>query len=57
MFMQTLAAAALLTIGTCMSASASDNANAHFKAGGTGNDEQIMHTYGDNAMLQWVVEH
>ena len=54
MFKNIITAAALLTLSTAAFAGATDDANAHFKAIGAGNVEQIMLGYADNAVFQWI---
>lgn len=54
MFKHILAATALLTLSAAAMAAPADDANAHFKAIGAGNVDQVMQAYGDNAALQWV---
>ena len=44
----------LLSISAVSFAGASDDANAHFKAIGTGDVAAITAAYADGAMLQWV---
>ena len=54
MFKNMITAAALLTLSSAAFAVVTDDANAHFKAIGAGNVEQIMQDYADNAVLLWV---
>jgi ketosteroid isomerase-like protein len=54
MFKRTLVAAAMLLPLSAAIAGPTDDANAHFKAIGAGDVEQIMHGYADNATFQWV---
>jgi hypothetical protein len=54
MFKHTIAAVVLLAVSTSVFAGASDDANAHFKAVAAGNVDQIMQSYADNAVFQWV---
>lgn len=49
-----ITAVALLALSSTAFAGATDDANAHFKAIGAGNVEQIMQGYADNAVFQWV---
>ena len=54
MFTRTLAAAALISLSSAAFAGPADDAGAHFKAIGSGNVDQIMQGYADNATFQWV---
>ena len=49
-----IAAATVFSFSAVAYAGPADDANAHFKAIGAGNVEQIMQNSADNATLQWV---
>lgn len=55
MFTRTLAQAAMLfSFSAAAIAGPADDANAHFKAIASGNVDQIMQGYADNATFQWL---